>query len=282
MRRKAGLLLAQARFRVDGGGVLTRCRAQPREQIFDIPGLSRGGRGLKSDISPSPGLDWLSASGGGDQQTGPGGRSREGQPRVDTRLPPRGSAGCPKSLEAVFPIPSRPPCPGANHFRPRRLNLYPSSGEGLQCGFSVQGLGGSLYSGLFLCPKVGTQRPACPKSGGEAPACFRLGLGSPISLFPPGWSPFFTLHSYSVSQSHKWENLGKSGAAWKRAGKELHKGRRGERVLGVLHAGLSELGIWSVGSWMEKRFFSPHAHNTHLPPVPSCLRAHISRSPHVG
>lgn len=72
------------------------------------------------------------------------------------------------------------------------------------------------------------------------PPQFRLGLGNPQCLLLPGWSPFFPPDSSSVSQSHKRENSGKSGAAWKLAVKELHQARQGESVLGALHEGLSE------------------------------------------
>lgn len=122
------------------------------------------------------------------------------------------------------------------------------------------------------------------------PPQFRLRLDNPMSLLLPGWSPFFPPDSYLVSQSHKW---GKSQAAWKLAVKEPHQDRRGETILGALHAGLSELGCWS----RIKRFCSPHVHITLLLLVSTRQHIHISRqqaprqrgratkkgwSPHVG
>ncbi|XP_057566801.1 uncharacterized protein LOC130838031 [Hippopotamus amphibius kiboko] len=90
-------------------------------------------------------------------------------------------------------------------------------------------------------------------------------LGNPVCLLPPGWSPFFPLDSSSVSQSHKRENLGKSGEAWKLAVKEPHQARRGEKVLGALHEGLAE---------EEKRWRPLYAHCT-LPLAPTGQHTHL-------
>ena len=68
---------------------------------------------------------------------------------------------------------------------------------------------------------------------------FQLGIRNQVCLLSPGWSPF-SLDSSSISQSHKRENLGKSGAAWKLTVKDPHQTRRDERVLGALHEGLSK------------------------------------------
>ena len=85
---------------------------------------------------------------------------------------PQGEALVSRSLwKNYFPLPPGrsvlvrvTSVPGASVF------IHPSNGDMLKCGFSGQGLEGSLHSRLFLCPKIRTQRPAFPKSRGEASA----------------------------------------------------------------------------------------------------------------
>lgn len=93
--------MAHARSRVDGGGALPSCCAQPGEQIFDIPDLSRGGRGPKSVVSPSPCPNWLSASGVGTSGQARVGGSERGSRAGTHRNTPRGSAGRWKPLEEL-------------------------------------------------------------------------------------------------------------------------------------------------------------------------------------
>ena len=85
---------------------------------------------------------------------------------------------------------------------------------------------------------------------------FQIGLHNPVCLLSLGWSPF-SPDSSSVSQSHKRENLGKSGTAWKLTIKDLHQARRDERVLGALHEILSKEKRWRICGPLEQLALSP-------------------------
>lgn len=181
--RRAGLRLAHARSRTGGGGALPCCCALPREQIFNIPGLSRGGGARRATFPPPSSLIGLALSGVG----------TSGQARVrcpETRSRPRTPTYTPRgnvdhlnplelstshSLQAAVSgresLPSQAP-----------QSLYRSSGDSLQCGFSGQSLGGPLHAPVFRsphCPKLRKQRPAFAKPRGAAPACFRSVLATP-------------------------------------------------------------------------------------------------------
>lgn len=126
--RKARFSLAHASSWLGGGGALTSGCAPPTEQIFDIPGLSRGGWYPKSAFPPPPGPDWLSASGGGVKRVGS---------RVAV-LPPtaeRGHSPTPQGEGLValnrwkpglLTSPFQPPCPG------RPQSVYPPNGDAVQ------------------------------------------------------------------------------------------------------------------------------------------------------
>ena len=117
--RKTGLGLAHARSWSGEGGALPRCSAPPTGQIFDIPGLSRGGWCPKSAFPPPPGPTWLSASRGGVSGLAVGWRSNLGQRSADTRLHSKRRRGSPAAAgrPVCFPSASQPPCPG-------RLSLF--------------------------------------------------------------------------------------------------------------------------------------------------------------
>lgn len=233
--------MAHARSRGEGKEPYLFVAPSPATKYLTFQAYLEGGEARKITF-PQPGPDWLSSSGGGDMRQSRAGGPERGSRAWTQAYTPRGSAGLPKPLEGLLPTPSRPPCLGASHFRPRRLSLYTSFKWGqVKCGFSGQGLEGSLHPGLCLCPKIRTQPPAFPKSRGEASASILARARQPPRLCSrrDGGGPFFPLDPYSVSQSHKWDNLGKSGAAWKCAVKEPHQDQRGERVLGALHVGLT-------------------------------------------
>ncbi|XP_047567813.1 uncharacterized protein LOC125089573 [Lutra lutra] len=151
-----------------------------------------------------------------------------------------------------------------------RRSLYPLSRDARKCGFNGQGLG-SACPPRALSPS--SEHPDAAPSFSESARCgsrlsFRAALAQAHVLS--------SRHTLQVLNHTNGEHLAKSRAAWKCAVKERHQARRGERVLGVLHAGLPLLGCWSP---MEKRWriCSPHAHSTPSPLAPTRRRAHISR-----
>lgn len=108
------------------GRSLTRGCALPREQIFDIPGLSGGGvRRATFSLPPAP--DLLTVSGGRDTWAS----ARVGGPEMGSRAP-RPASTCKESKVLVartrrakdaLSFLSLSPCPGGSHFRPGRLFL---------------------------------------------------------------------------------------------------------------------------------------------------------------
>lgn len=98
---------------------------------------------------------------------------------------------------------------------------------------------------------------------------FRWGLATlPMCLLLLGWSPSYPLDSSSVSESHKWENRGKSGAAWRLNHKGASASLTGRKGAGSPPQELS-------GGEKRWRICSPFAHNALLPlpppPRPSTL-----------
>lgn len=92
-----------------------------------------------------------------------------------------------------------------------------------------------------------------------------------------GWSPSYPLDSSSVSESHKWENRGKSGAAWRLNHKGASASLTGRKGAGSPPQELS-------GGEKRWRICSPFAHNAllPLPPSPPPQHAHISRQQACG
>lgn len=176
------------------------------------------GEARKATFPPPPGLIGLALLG-----VRTSGQARVGGPERGSRAwrhaYTQGEALVARSLwkNCLLPRPSRPPCPGANHFRPRSLSLYPSSGDALQCGFNGQGLRNPPPPQAFSLSKGPDSAPCFPKSGGEAPAsvsarAWQLPIFVPAgleSLLPAG----FLIQFLSHINGKIWRSPGRPGAS---------------------------------------------------------------------
>lgn len=115
-----------------GEGPYLAAALSPVNKYLTFQTYLEGGEAPKASFPPPPVLIGLALP-GWEQADRPGWAvQREAAARGHTATP-QGEVLVAGSLwkNCLLPTPCRPPCPGANHFQPRRLSLYPSSGDAL-------------------------------------------------------------------------------------------------------------------------------------------------------